>query len=184
MASLLPCTVHPKRDSGIPLDRCFLQWSRDEAFRHLRRLILFWSVKPRLCSIRDTHAVSLGLGGLTFMQLTTTYAPVIAGHNVGHVFLGMNQRCTSSEWLRPIQIFRVRNGCCWARRRIILVGTPKPWCKSRPGVIISKGTASYICASFALLSHRFHKGPSTHDPPRVFLPPSTVIVNFKPRRRG
>ena len=89
------------------------------------------------------------------MQLTSTYAPVIAGHNVGHVFLEMNQRYISSEWLRPIQIFRVRNRCCWARRRIILVGTPKPWCKSRPGVIISKGTAICICSSLTPFSQRF-----------------------------
>ena len=33
----------------------------------------------------DSHG--LGLGGLTFLQLSTTYVPTIAGRSVGYAFL-------------------------------------------------------------------------------------------------
>ena len=45
----------------------------------------------------DSHTAGLGLGGLTFLQLATTYASVIAGRNIGHVFLETNKRYAWTE---------------------------------------------------------------------------------------
>jgi len=89
-ALLLPCTVYPKLECGILSDRCSLQRGRDEAVRHFCRVILFRSVQPRFHPIvaEDNHIPVLGLGGLTFLQLTTTYSPVLAGRNIGHVSSG------------------------------------------------------------------------------------------------
>ena len=83
----------------------------------------------------------LGLGGLTYMQLSTAYIPTIAGRSIGYAFVKKNHCYPWSQYPRQIQIFRVRNGCRWARRRIAMVGTPEPWCTSGHGIIVGKGTS-------------------------------------------
>ena len=90
----------------------------------------------------------LGLGELTFLQLSTTYASVIAGRSVGYVLLE-NQLCSGPEGFRRIQVFRFWNRCCWASRSIPMVGAPKPWCTSRRGVIISK-SLPVLCWAFLI----------------------------------
>ena len=144
--AVAPYCIYPKLECGIPSDRCPVRWSGDEAARHFHRVFLFRSVQP--CSLstvaEDDHTA--GLGGLTLLQLTTTYPSSIAGRNIGHVFLEKNQRCARSERFRLIQIFRVRNRCCWARRCTPLVGAPKPWCAISPGVFVGKNSTVYRCA--------------------------------------
>lgn len=78
--------------------------------------------------------------------MSTTYAPATAGRNIGHVFLEKNQRLARSECFQPIQIFRVRNWCCWAPRRTPLVGASEPWCANGPGVIVGKKSTPHYCA--------------------------------------
>ena len=104
----------------------------------------FSRVSTRLAE--NNHIPVLGLGGLTFLQLTTTYSPVISGRNIGHVFFKKNQRYARSERFRLIQVFRVRNRCRWAGRRTPLVGAPKPWCTAGPEFIIGKN--SPVCYTF------------------------------------
>jgi len=144
--------VYPKLECGVPSDRCLLRRSRDEAARHFHRVILFRSVQPRFHQTvaGDNHIPVLGLGGLTFLQLTTTYSPVIAGRNIGHVFFEKNQRYARSERFRLIQVFRVRNRCCWAGRRTPLVGAPNPWCTAGPEFIVGKN--SPVCCYTFLTS--------------------------------
>ena len=137
--------AYPKLDCGILPDRCSLRWGRDEVARHFHRVILFRSAQPRFLSAVTKGDYDTGLGGLTFLQLTTTYVPVIAGRSIGYVFLEKDKRYTLPERFQSIQIFCVRNWCCWARRRTTLVGAPKPWCTSRPGVIIGKISPVHCC---------------------------------------
>ena len=62
----------PKPDCGISSDRRSLWWSRDEVARHFHRVILLWPVQPNSLPIVAEDYHGLGLGGLTFLQLSTT----------------------------------------------------------------------------------------------------------------
>lgn len=142
----LPRAGNSKLDREISSDRCSLRWSRDEVARHCDRLILFRSVQPCLLLTVTQGNRGLGLGELTFLQLSTTYTPVIAGRSVGYVLLGRSPPYALSERFRQTQIFCIWNGCRWARRRIPLVGASKPWCAARRGVVISKSSPIHHCA--------------------------------------
>ena len=96
-----PRSVDPKPDSGISRGRCSLRWSRDEVARHFYCVILLRSVQARFLSIVAEANCDLGLGELTFLQLSTTYAPVVAGRSVGYVS-PENPRHAGPECLRPI----------------------------------------------------------------------------------
>ena len=55
----------------------------------------------------------------------------------------------NTSWL--IQVFRVRNRCRWPRWRITLVGVPKPWCPTSPGVNIGR-KYSVRCHAFLIIA--------------------------------
>ena len=133
---------------GIPQGCCFVRWSRNEAARYFYCLVLYRSVQPRFVSTVAEDDYGLGLGELTFLQLSTTYAPVIAGRSVGYVFLE-NQLYSGSEDFRRVQVFCFWNRCCWASWCTPLVGAPKSWCASRRGVVISK-TFRVLCCAFLI----------------------------------
>jgi len=78
-------TAYPELDWGAFLGCCSLRWSRDEAARYFYCLVLFRSVQPRFLLIVAEDNCGSGLGELTFLQLSTTYVPVIAGRSVGYV---------------------------------------------------------------------------------------------------
>ena len=145
--SLSPFPAPPKPDCKTPSDRCSFQWSRDEVARYFHRVVLFRSVQSRFLFTVAGDNRHLGLGGLTFLQLTTTYAPVIAGHNIGCVFSMRTKRYTWPERFRRIQIFCVWNWCCWALRFTPLVGTAESWCATRRRVIIGKNSLIRYCTS-------------------------------------
>lgn len=70
------------------LDCCFLRRGRDEVTRHFYRLVFFRSVRPCLVfTAAEVNCSLAGLGELTFLQLSTTYPPAVAGRNIGCVFL-------------------------------------------------------------------------------------------------
>lgn len=80
----------------------------------------------------------IGLGELTFLQLSTTYAPPsIAGHSVGYVL----QTSVDAELILMVrQVFCLGNWGCRARRCINLVGSSESW---RPS-----GSWPVLCLSF------------------------------------
>lgn len=86
------CGGYTKLGRGISLGCCFLQWSRDEVTRDFYRLVFFRSVQPFFASTVAEVNGGSGLGELTFLQLSTTYTPAIAGYSVGCVFLGSQRR--------------------------------------------------------------------------------------------
>ena len=143
--------AYPNLDCGVFPDRCSLWWGRDEVARHFHRVILFRSAQSYFLLTATKGDHDTGLGGLTFLQLTTTYVPVIAGRSIGYVFLEKDRRYPWPERFQPIQIFCVWNRCCWTRRRTSLVGAPKPWCTNRPGVIISK-SSPVRCYDFLIVT--------------------------------
>jgi hypothetical protein len=164
---------------GIPQGCCSVRWNRNEAARHFYCLVLFRSVRPRFVSTVAEDYRGLGLGELTFLQLSTTYAPVIAGRSVGYVFLE-NQLYSGSGCFRQIQVFRFWNRCCRASRCIPLVGAPKPWCASRRRAIVSKNFPVFLlCISDCCRL----VGSATYDSSRIFLPPPASIIHFQARRR-
>ena len=80
---------------------CSVRWCRDEAARYLYCFVFFRSVQLRFVSVVAEDNCGLGLGELTFLQLSTTYVPVLAGRSVGYVFLE-NQMHFGSEGFRGI----------------------------------------------------------------------------------
>jgi hypothetical protein len=95
-----PATAYPELDRGTSSGRRPLRRSRDEVARHWHRLVLFWFVQaPFVVAIAEDNP-GLGLGELTFLQLSTTYVPTVAGRSVGYVFLA-NQRDAGSDLTNP-----------------------------------------------------------------------------------
>ena len=78
--------VDPKPNCGISSGRRPLRWSGDEVARHLYCVVFFRFVEPCFLSTVTEVDRGLGLGELTFLQLSTTYAPAVAGRSVGYVF--------------------------------------------------------------------------------------------------
>lgn len=171
----LPPAVYLRLDCGNSSGRRSLRWSRDETSWHFHRVVLFRSVQPYFLSILAEYTCGLGLGELTFLQLSTTYAPVIAGRSVGYVFLG-NQRYAATEGVRQLQTLRVWNRRSWACWGIPLVGAPKPWRTSWRGVIISKSPPVYCYLCFP--NYQCHVGSSIHDTSRVLLPPPPTVIDL------
>lgn len=139
-------TVNSDPDWGIPQGCCILWWSGNEVNWHLYCFVLVRSVQSSFLSIVAEDGPALGLGELTFLQLSTTYIPVIAGRSVGYVFL-QNRQYVGSEGFRRIQVFRFRNGCCRVSWCIPLVGASKPRCASRCRTVISE-YSSVLCHLF------------------------------------
>jgi len=80
-------TVDPELDRGTCSGRRFLRWGRDEVARHFYCVVLFRSVQAcPLLSVAEDNC-GLGLGELTFLQLSTTYLPAAAGRSVGYVLV-------------------------------------------------------------------------------------------------
>jgi len=175
------CHACPKLDRGIPSGHRSLRWCRDEASGHFHRVILYRSVRPCFLTIVAEDDHNLGLGGLTILQLTTTYAPVVAGRNIGYVLFKKNQHYAWSEHFRLIQIFRVRNRCCWARWCIPLVGTPESRRAGSHGVVVGKSSPARCFPSLTIM---YDEGSSTHDTSRVLFPTSMAILHSRQRRRG
>ena len=143
-----PRTVNPDPDWGIPQGCCTFWWSRNEANWHLYCLVLVRFVQPCFLSIVAEGGPALGLGELTFLQLSTTYIPAIAGRSVGYVLLE-NRQYVGSEGFRQIQVFCFWNGGCWASWCIPLVGASEPRCASRCRTIISENF-SVLCRSLLI----------------------------------
>ena len=90
------CRSHRHRNPELNREFCSgcisLRWSRDEIARHFNCVILFRSVQAYFLSTVAEDNCGLGLGELTFLQLSTTYLPVAAGRSVGYVLFRGLQR--------------------------------------------------------------------------------------------
>ena len=93
-------TAYPEFDRGTSSGRRPLRRSRDEVAWNWHRLVLFWFVQAPLSVTTAEDNRGLGLGELTFLQLSTTYSPTVAGRSVGYVFLA-NQRYAESNLMNP-----------------------------------------------------------------------------------